>query len=222
MPADEIRPALERAVKLRPGYDDAWYSLALLEKNAGNYAAAVTDFRAMQNVPPFRAYNYWTAVADALNELDRREEAKAAAQKAALHAGTPAERERARQLEYISQTDLAVQFAHDASGRVEMVTTRIPHDAAEFNPFVEPGDRMQRVDGTLREILCGGPATRIVVDTGRGRLTLEIADPSRVQMRNAPPEFTCGPQKPASSVLVDYAATPGGKIDGVVRGIAFK
>ena len=65
--ADEIRPALKRAIALSPGFDDARYSLALLESNAGHYETAVTHLRAMRNVARTRAYAYWTAMAYALN-----------------------------------------------------------------------------------------------------------------------------------------------------------
>jgi len=51
-------------------------------------------------------------------------------------------------------------------------------------------------------------------------VTLAIPDPGHVQMRNAPSEFTCGPQQP-TNVAVDYAATPGLQADGVVRGMQF-
>ena len=79
-PAGEIRPALARAVALRPDFDDARYLLALLEKRSGNYAAAVSNLRAMKTVSQGRAYVYWIAMADALIELGAREEAQAAAQ----------------------------------------------------------------------------------------------------------------------------------------------
>ena len=49
-PAGDIRPALERAVALEPDFDDAHYQLALLEKNAGHYEAAIREFHAMRIV----------------------------------------------------------------------------------------------------------------------------------------------------------------------------
>ncbi len=120
------------------------------------------------------------------------------------------------------QTDLAVEFSRDANGRAQMVTTRIPHNASTWNPFIEPGDDIRRVQGTLREIECSDKGMRIMVDTTGGVLTLAIPDPSHVQMRNAPAEFTCGPQ-PASPVTAEYAATKARENgDGVVRGLEFR
>jgi hypothetical protein len=161
-------------------------------------------------------------VADALIQLGRRSEGKAAAERAATHASTPGERAHAALLARISETDLAVQMATDSEGRVQFVTTRAPHDRAEWNPFIEPGDEIRKVQGALRQIDCSGGSTRFVVDTPSGPLTLAIADPTRVQMRNAPSEFTCGPQQPAGSVAVEYAAPKKQGADPVVRGITFQ
>jgi tetratricopeptide (TPR) repeat protein len=219
---DEVRPALQRAVSLNSEFDDARYNLALLEKGAGRYEAALEQLRAMKIVAPVRAYNYWAATADAFNELGRRSEATAAARKAAEHASTPAERARAAQLAYVAQTDVAVQFSRDTDGRQKMVTTRIPHNATNWNPFIEPGDDIRSVQGTLREIECVDKGMRILVDTEGGQLKLAIPDPSHVQMRNAPPEFTCGPQL-GSAVTAEYAVARAPENgDGIVRGLEFR
>jgi hypothetical protein len=218
-PAEQVRPALARAVALRPDFDDARYLLALLEKNSGNYSAAVSNFRAMKTVSQGRAYAYWIAMADALVELGAREEAQAAARQAEEYASTPSDRAHAAQLSYLAETDLGVQFARDANGRAHMVTTRVPHQAANWNPFIEVGDDLRREQGTLREIDCNGQVTRFLVESASGLLRLAIADPSRVQMRNAPSEFVCGPQE-ATSVMVEYAASPTGEAQ--VRGMEFR
>ena len=216
---DEIRPALERAVALRPDFDDARYLLALLEKNTGHYEAAVTQLRAMRNVTPARRYDYWSIMADALNELEERKAAEDAASQAARYATNPTQRARAAQLAYTAQTDLAVQLARDSSGRTQMVTTRVPHDS-DWNPFIEAGDDIRRVQGTVREIDCHDNVTRFVIEAGGVRLRLAIEDPSRVRMRNAPPEFVCGPQD-LRHVLVDYAVSKSKGTDGLIRGMEF-
>jgi len=214
--ADDIRPALERAVTLQPNFDDARYQLALLEKNAGRYEAALRQFQAIREVQDARAYAYWLALADTYNELGRREEAQSAGERAAAYAITAAERARAAEQTFIARTDLAVRFAHDASGRLILVTTRMPHQQADWNPFIEPSDDIRRVQGTLREIDCSG-VTTIRVEAAGKVVALAIPDLQHVQMRHAPAEFTCGPQDPVATVIVDYAA-PG----GIVRGMDFQ
>jgi tetratricopeptide (TPR) repeat protein len=218
VPEAELLPVLERAVALRPGFDDARYQLALMEKNAGHYDAAIAHLRAMRTVAPSRVFNYWTAMTDALLQLDRRDEARAASKKAMEHATTAVERARATQLEYFAVTDLDVQFTVGKNGRAELSTTRVPHATADWNPFIEPGDKIRHVEGALRKIECSGAVTRFVVDTSEGPVTLAIPDPGHVQMRNAPAEFTCGPQK-STKFAVDYAIT---NSDGLVRGMQFK
>ena len=217
--SQEIRSALARAVELQPDFDNARYLLALLEKSSGDYRKAVADLRAMQSVIPGRAYGYWIAMADSLNELGAREESKAAARQAEQHASTAAERAHAEQLAYIAETDLGVQFARDANGREQMVTIRVPHAAANWNPFVEIGDDLRRAEGTLSEIDCAGDVIRFVIQTPTGVLRLGVQDPSRVQIRNGPTDFVCGPQPEGTAVKVDYAVS---RDASAIRGIEFR
>jgi hypothetical protein len=217
---DDIRPALERATALEPDFDDARYQLALLHKNAGRYELALEQFQAMRMLPDARAYAYWLALADTFNELGRREDAQTAAAHAAQRASTEAERDRAAQQTYLAQTDFGVQFARDPSGNLQMVTTRTPHQTADWNPFIEPGDEIHRLRGELREIRCDKTTTIRVEAAGRV-VTLAIPDLQHVQMRHAPPEFTCGPQKP-TPVTIEFARASNGNAEGVVRGMDFQ
>lgn len=223
LPGDEILPVLERAVLLKPDFDDARYRLALLEKSAGRYELALADFRAMHVVAPARAFAYWIATADSLNELNLRDEAEAAARKARAYATSPAERAQAEELMYIAQTDIATEFTRDAAGRQYLTTTRVPHNSPDRNPFIEPSDRIRRVQAALKQIECNGGVLDLSVDTAGGTLMLAIPDPSHVQINNGPSEFTCGAQ-PGTAVTIDYAVSPAGspKVDGVVRGMSFK
>jgi hypothetical protein len=220
--AEDVRPALERAVTLRPAFDDALYSLALLENNASQPEAALRHLRAMHTITAGRQFQYWVATAYALTELGHREEAKAAAETAAAKAATAEERAYAIQLGVIAVTDMVVQFTRDATGNIRLVTTRAPHDAPEWNPFIEPGDRIRRVEARLRDIDCSGGATMFTLDTDAGPVRLAIPDPHHVQMRNAPPEFTCGAQQPMPLVMAVYAASRAANVDGILRGMAFQ
>ncbi len=220
LPAEAIRPALERAVELQPNFDDAHYQLALLEKNARHFDAALEQLHAIRRVPDARAFAYWLALADTFNELGRRDQAQSAARHASEHASTAAEQARAAEEIYIAQTDLGVQFARDASGHLQLVTTRMPHQQSDWNPFVEPADDIHRIQGTLREIDCG-KVTTVRVEAGGKAIALAIPDLQHVQMRHAPQEFVCGPQIPAPALTVDYARTLGSATQGIVRGMDF-
>jgi tetratricopeptide (TPR) repeat protein len=223
LPQDEIRTALERAIELKPDFDDARYRLALLDKNAGRYKLALAGLRAMRVVAPARAFAYWSAIADASNELDHRTDAQGAAQKAREYASTSAERAQAAELLYIAQTDIATEFTRDAAGRQYLRTTRIPHNATGRNPFIEPGDRIRRVQASLNAVDCSGGSLVISVRTNEGPLKLSIADPSHVQIENGPSEFNCGAQS-GTAVTIDYAisSTTDRKVDGILRGMCFR
>jgi tetratricopeptide (TPR) repeat protein len=208
------RDALERAIALRPDFDDARFKLALLEKNTGHAEAAVGQLRAMRRIAPARAFAWWSALADALMDLDRRGEARQAAAQAQAHAGNTAEQERAAQLAWMADTELAVEI-----DGLKFRTVRVPAGAAPRNPFIEAGDRAQRIEATLRQVECAESGIQIVVDAAQGTLTLAVPDPSRVQIRNGGQgafEFVCGPQD-GQRVLVEYR--PAGSL---LRGLEFR
>ena len=195
---------------------------------AHEYAHFVLHANAIK-LPPWlfgttfsRTFAYWTALANSLTELGRREEAISAPAKAATFATTPDERAHAAQLERIARTDVTVQFTRNPDGTSRLITTRIPHGTTGWNPFIEPSDNIRRADGALQAINCDDGHLHLQVATGEKLLTIVITDPQRVQMRNAPTEFTCGTQPP-NRVTVIYAASQSFDEtgDGVARGIEF-
>jgi tetratricopeptide (TPR) repeat protein len=220
LPQDEIAHALEKAVAAKPDFSDARYRLAILESNRGNYEAAVAQLKAMGAPSGSRAYSYWSALASSLSELGRTDEATAAAQQAKLNARTADERGIASALEYTTKTDFHVQFERDANGDLKAVSIRTPH-GAEWNPFIEAGDQIERTDGQLRTVQCsGGKLVGFSVETRGGPLQLEVPDPTHVLMRNSPPEFSCGPQE-AKTVKLEYARGTA-KRGALLRGMEFR
>ncbi len=221
LPSPEIERALEEAISTKPDFDDARYKLALLKSNAGEYDAAVKLLRAMQAPSKPRAYGYWIALANALSELDKRDEAEDAAKKAMRFASSSEERSQAAELAYVAKTDLTVQFARDGAGKLQLVTTRVPHGTTDFNPFVEAGDQIRTAAAKLQEVQCnGGKLSGFLVESEGGPLTLLVPDPTHVLMRNGPAEFYCGPQD-ARRVRVEYATTSKAGT-GLLRGMEFK
>ena len=221
LPVAETRLALQRAVALDPGFGDARYQLALLESNSGDFAAAIAQLRAIRAVSHARAYGYWSALSYAYMELGKRDEAKSAGEEAVQAAQTASDRLRAAQLIYVAETDVTEQFVTDAQGHSRLAETRVPHGTTEWNPFIEPTDRIRKATGQLQEVFCsGGKLTGFLLETAEGRLTVSVPDPQHVLMRNGPTEFSCGPQRP-KHVTVEYAASEKANSNGVLRGIAF-
>jgi hypothetical protein len=100
------------------------------------------------------------------------------------------------------------------------VTIRTPH-GAEWNPFIEVGDEIERTQAQLRSVQCNeGKLVGFSVDTKHGPLELSVTDPARVAMRNSPGEFTCGTQ-PARTVRLEYAKA-NAKRGAVLRGMEFQ
>ena len=223
LPTREIEAALRRAVQLDTNFDDARYTLGLLESNRGDYAAALEQLQAMHSVAPERAYGYWLAMAAACNETDRREEAKNAAAKAMRYAATPEERASASRLAYIADTDLTVQLAKDAKGNLQMITTRKPHGSGDWNPFIEPGDHIRSVEGQIQKVECAsGKITGFRIATQTATLEVTLPDPAHVLIGGGTPEFFCGADD-ERKVAIQYAAFDSrAGADGVLRGMQFK
>jgi tetratricopeptide (TPR) repeat protein len=223
VPVGEIRAVLERAVSLKPDFDDARYLLALNEQNSGDFEETVTQLQALKTIPPKRAFQYWSALAYALDAIGKHEEAKQAAGRAKEFATSEVERAHAARMAYMADTELAVQFTEDSNGHKQAVTTRVPRGTVNHNPFIEPGDQIRQARGQLKEIECSGQITGIVVDAPEGTIQLTIPNPQQVQILNGPSEFQCGAQSPVS-VVVSYAlaAARNGSSHGVVRGIEFQ
>jgi hypothetical protein len=205
----QVRAALERAIELRPDFDEVHFRLGTMDRNASRPAEAVAHFRAMRPPAPERAWHYYTSLADALLDLNRRAEAKDAALQARRAAITEEEHSRARNLAYLADTELSVEIVSGVDGRREFRTVRVPVSAAPRNPFIEADEDAHSAEASLERVECADDGIQLVVKTKSGPLALSIPDPSRVQIRNGGGvkfEFVCGPQKPRA-VLVEYTAS---------------
>ncbi|MBV9612201.1 MAG: hypothetical protein JO091_07000, partial [Acidobacteriaceae bacterium] len=222
-PSDQIAAALRRAIDLKPGYDDARFRLGLLEHSRQNYAAALEQLRAMRSVSHVRAYTYWLTIASALLATEQRTAAKAAAEKAIAFAATPDQREAAALLEVDTETDMTVQFARDRQGNLQMVTSRKPHGATGWNPFIELGDQIQTVAGRIRRVECtAGAVTGFEIGNPRGTVRVSLPDPSHVLIEGGKPEFYCGTED-GREVTIQYAAkAEQDKSKGILRGMRFE
>jgi hypothetical protein len=219
----DIRSALQRAIELSPDFADARYRLALLESNHAQYPAALLQLRAMRSVPAGRAYAYWTAMATALTETDQREKAVEAAHRALAFASNADERDAARRLALVAQTDLTVQFARDAAGNLQVVTARKPHGSENWNPFIEPGDRIRSLAGRIRNVQCSaGRITGFRIESASQTVEVALPDPSHVLIGGGTAEFVCDGED-GRSVVIEYAASqkPGAP-DGILRGMRFQ
>lgn len=215
----DTRPMLERAVLLRPTFDDAHYALAMNLSNSREFEKALDEFHAIRDVSAARKFSYWAAVAYAFEELNDRDEAVSSATKAFGCAKTAEEKTRAQQLIYLAQTDLTVQVVSDKGGQTKLSTARKPHDSYNWNPFIQPGDQIRTVDGELYRVDCeGGKVIALAISTTSSTLSLSIADPTHVQVLNGPGQFACGTQDQSAKITATYAAFSNG---GILRGLQY-
>lgn len=221
VPRDEVVSALMRAVELRPDFDDARFMLGLLLASRGKYQDALRQLEAIQAVPAARRYAYYTALASALTEADRRDEADDAAHKALMYAQNPEERASALRLSYTARTDLTVQFARDANGNLQMITARKPHGSDNWNPFIEPGDQIRTVTGEIRKVQCtAGRISGFQIVAPSETVDVTLPDPAHVLISGGTPEFVCGAED-GRAVDIEYAASNAGAA-GVLRGLKFR
>jgi len=224
VPQADVVAALERAVALDAGHDEARYQLAMAYMNAGRFAPSLRHLQALRFVPFRRAFNYYTALAYVQNELGQREESVRSSAEARRIARTEEEADRARELAWMAQSEIVVQMTSGHSGQLRRISNK--GTALEnWNPFIEPGDRVERTEGQIAEVICDAPELRIVVLAGKRSITIGVPYPERVQLRPAGEttlEFTCGKQD-GRRVLVEYAAAPdpAAGTAGVLRGIRF-
>jgi len=227
----EVSAALQRALELDPAFEEARFALALERSHAGRDREALDEFRAIRQVSENRAFAYYLARAQTELALGLENDALASATQARGHAGTAEERHVADGLAWMARSEVVVQLTPQGAAQLTRIA-REPGAVENWNPFVEPADRLERREGELRQVECAGADTRVTVVAEGQAVVLAMPDPSRVAVRGpegAPAgaafEFVCGPQNGAR-VMVEYAAAPvapvgPGGIAGVLRGLRF-
>jgi tetratricopeptide (TPR) repeat protein len=222
-PDTDVVGALERALVLDPSLDEARFSLAIAHMNAGRYAEAQQQFKAFLKAPERNAFAYYKSLAYTQAELGLRDEAVRSAAEARKHARTPEEIAEASKQAWMAQSEIAVQMAPDGKGQLTRIPLRDAASTSEWNPFIAPGDRMERREGALREVDCSAKEIRLAVIVDGRTLVLSLPDPGRVQVRKSGSrdfELTCGPVQ-ETRVAVEYAISSDEQIAGVLRGIQF-
>ena len=209
-PREEVQRRLEKAVELNPRYAEAWFLLGLEAVAEGRHADAARAFEQAVRVLP-RQSSFWHALALAYHRSGRSDEARRAARHALRAARTPQEREMA---------EAAVRLVEEPSDWAPLgARPAVETPAAWFPPR---GD--QTAAGKLVRIDCLGEQARLILETSGGSLPLLVADPGKVELRNAGSvsfSFTCGPQSLAAAIEYIEREDPATGTKGVVTAIEF-
>ena len=104
-----------------------------------------------------------------------------------------------------------------------MVTTRKPHGATDWNPFIELGDQIRTVKGRIRKVECkSGAITGFEISDNSATVRVSLPDPSHVLIEGGKPEFYCGVED-SREVTIKYEAKPTHDgTEGILRGMHFE
>jgi Flp pilus assembly protein TadD len=182
--SDKAVAALERAVQSKPDYADAQLQLGLMRVAAREYQPAIETLMGIQKVTPVHATPLFTALAYAYFEtgdMDKARNAALTAKKWAL-----AEKQ-------TSGVDVLLGIIEARS-------------KSAFAP--KPGEKVERVEGTLQAVECSAGHARLVVLEGQTKAVFELPEAKSVELTHTAGgtqvQLTCGPQQPAR-VAVEYA-----------------
>ncbi|MCS6953200.1 MAG: tetratricopeptide repeat protein [Bryobacteraceae bacterium] len=187
---EAVRAALETAVRLNPQFAEAHFMLGGTLLRAGRRSEAIGHLEQAAALLPRQSF-IWHALALALHEAGRTDEARRAAWRAVQTATTDAEAEMAR---------AAVQKTGEARP-----TPRAARRGITIPPSWEP-EKGKVVAGELVQVDCLERAARVYLRVERRTLALFIRDPSRVRIRSAgaePVELRCGPHA-STRATVEY------------------
>ncbi|HTA46303.1 MAG TPA: tetratricopeptide repeat protein [Bryobacteraceae bacterium] len=234
-PNEKIIPPLLRALKGRPDYVDARIELGVVELNAQNYDAAIAAFVQLHNIPAERAPLVFNGMAYAYAQKGDLTSARQQALNARKWDRTDVE---TRQTDDLIRYIDRVQSAGKASAIPEIARSNPGSDSApptlrravppafRAEPdIVTPGERVERVQGTMKALDCSGDHPRLEVLVEGKPLILDVAEPEKVVLKHdgaATFDFTCGPQKPvAATIEYTPVSGPGKSPAGNLRGIEF-
>lgn len=234
--ADKAAQALLKALRLKPDYTDARLQLGFSELNLKNYPGAIASFIQVRHVTPEHAAMLFNGLAYAYAQTGDVDNARKNLANALKWAKTDDERERANQLtRYLDARERAAK----RNAPLPRLVTTSPNDAAagdssktipppaltERNPFVLPGEKVERIEGEAKTLECAGGHAMLIVEVGASTMSFEITDPNRIMLKHEGAEtfqFSCGPQK-KFHVAVEYVRDTklGPGVAGSVRKIEF-
>ncbi len=232
---DQVEQALAELIKLEPKNTDYRLFLANLQTQQKEYAGALATLKDIKEVPTveIRDSLLYQRAALAMN-LGDRAEAQARAEELKRLTKSEDFANRADQLLAFLQQPATREFAlseedddepeeknADGLARNEVLVP-VPERPKDSEPK-KPVIVLQTVTGMMVEFQCDNPP-RMVLETEQGRKNFVVLQPDRLIVTGTTggAEFSCGPQKPAKQMRLQFSETPEGtKADGVVRAIHF-
>jgi len=200
-PAAKIVGALERAVHSKPGYTDALLQLGLMRIADEQYESGLDALMRIDKIPPEKATPVFAALAYGHLETGDLARARKEVETAKQYARTP-----------------------DETRRADRMVVMIDARARSLAP-PHPGEKIQKVEGTLRQVTCSDSGNRVSLTVGEKVMIFDLPDAQAVEFVHQGEgalSLACGPQKPlplrveyAPSSIVDQASA------GVIRRLEY-
>ncbi len=246
-----IIPFLDKALALKPDFQDAHFRLGLIHFNQQDYVRALRHLSPLDRPPlgpidPKRASQVFGTIAFAHQKLGQHDEALKAARRSLRHAREPLEIESAEYLLRVIESEtpagddalaaLPTAGVGEASGEGAM-----PYISRKSNvPLENPGDENARfnetpssahsatlsIEGTLVHFECLGETVRLRLEVEGKPHIFAILDPAGIEIRGVDDDafqFTCGDQRPQAVVLgYEKPSAPQRKYEGIIHWIEFR
>ncbi len=199
-PAKRIAP-LERALQAKPDYEAARFQLGLAQVETRDFPAAITTLMRIPTVTPDQATALFMALAYAKLQTGELDGARRDAEKARRYVRTPKEQ---------SGVDQILKLA-DARSKGAWAA--------------QAGEKVQRVEGTVRRIDCAPGGNRLLLQSAIGLMTFDLPPADAVEFTRSHGgtlKVACG-QQMALPAVVEYAPPPRGESGsaGVVRRLEY-
>lgn len=200
-PAQKLA-ALRKAAMLDPNDAALWIQLAQTQESAKQMAEAAKSWAAAERAT------------DDPNERERVRQHRAAGERARAEAEMAARDEARRKTEQELQDlkNRALMEIRKAEAKANAGKPVL--DASTLGEYKESPDT-KKASGVLTRVDCQGTQAVLHVQSGRSTTKLIVADPSTVAIGGGGERsFTCGPQRPARKVEVEFEP---GDIKKVIR-----
>jgi tetratricopeptide (TPR) repeat protein len=183
-PPSRAIPILERALQVKPDFQEARLQLGLLRAADRQFESGIAELMSVQNITPERAPAVFLTLAYAYLETGDLERAGQNVETAKKWAHLPQETERLALL-------------------TEMIEAR-----AKLPAPPRPGEKLQSVEGLVQAVNCGRDDNRLRLLAGERTLDFLLPDPKAIEFTYAGGKtlkIHCGPQQPSFKVKIEYA-----------------
>jgi hypothetical protein len=193
-PAQKLA-AMRSAVQLDPRDAATWISLAELQESNSQFAEAAKSWIMAERAT------------DDPSARTRIREARAASEQRRVDQQIAAREDARRKAE---------QELNDLRNRALLEIRKAEARANAGKPVIDPrtldeykeGPQTVSVTGLLQRVDCMGSRARLHVSSGRQVTRILVPDAGQVEIAGGARAFSCGAQKPARSVRVDYVPKP--------------